>query len=38
MFNTWAKIWEMENNITISSIEKNYDLIRKDILKDIEAH
>lgn len=38
MFNTWAKIWEMENNITISSIEKNYDLIRKDILKDIETH
>lgn len=38
MFNTWAKIWEMENNITIPSIEKNYDLIREDILKEIEVH
>ena len=37
MFNTWAKIWEMENNITISSIEENYNLIREEILKEIET-
>ncbi len=35
-FNTWARIWELENGVTIQSIEKNYDLIREDILKKIE--
>lgn len=36
-FNTWARIWELENGVTIQSIEKNYDLIREDILKKIES-
>ncbi len=36
-FNTWAKIWELENNITLLSIEKNYDAIREDILQEIES-
>ena len=35
-FNTWARIWELENGVTIQSIEKNYNRIREDILKKIE--
>ena len=34
-FNVWAKQWELENDITLKSIEKNYNKIKDDILKKI---
>jgi glycosyltransferase involved in cell wall biosynthesis len=34
MFNIWAKQRELENNITLKSIEKNYNIIRGEILDD----
>jgi hypothetical protein len=34
-FNIWAKQWELENEITLESIEAKYDNIRNKILKDI---
>jgi len=34
-FNAWAKHYELENNVTIESIEDNYNKIREKFLKDI---
>lgn len=34
-FNCWAKEWELQNNITLESIEENYNTIRKEILSEI---
>lgn len=34
-FNCWAKEWELQNYITLATIEENYNTIRKDILSDI---
>ncbi len=34
-FNCWAKEWELRNNITLESIEENYNTIRREILSDI---
>lgn len=36
MFNVGSKQWELENNITLTSIENNYNKIREKILKNIE--
>lgn len=34
-FNVWAKHYELENNISLDTIENNYNKIREDLLKDI---
>lgn len=34
-FNCWAKEWELQNGITLETIEANYNEIRKEILSDI---
>jgi hypothetical protein len=34
-FNVWAKHYELEKNISLESIEKNYNIIREENLKDI---
>jgi len=33
-FNVQAKIWEREHGITLESIEKNFDAIKEDILRE----
>lgn len=34
-FNCWAKEWELQNSITLETIEENYNQIRREILADI---
>lgn len=33
-FNLQAKLWERENGVTLDSIEKNYDAIKEDLLRE----
>lgn len=33
-FNIEAKLWELQNNITIESIEKKYDILKEEMIKN----
>jgi hypothetical protein len=35
-FNVWAKHWELENKISLESIEESYNKIRENILNEIK--
>ena len=38
IFNMWSKLWELENEVNLTSIENNYDRMKEELLLDIERN